>query len=229
MRNPHPNPLIYLKGVRHAYLELVLKFLYLGECHVANEELQEFLATGTQLRVSGLMENMKPEEFETSDFQPRNTVFEQPELKPRSTIRKPQTQPTTEEHIPNINGNANASLTNIKKYVDKVQDSGRYECTICNKTYGDSNSLWRHNNTVHEGVRFECEQCDHKATTQGNLKVHQESKHEGVRYSCDQCDYKATKQGHLKVHQKSKHEGVRYECDQCNYKATQQGSLKVHH
>ena len=60
LRNPHPNPLIYLKGVKHAYLEMVLKFLYLGECHVASEEVQEFLATGTQLRISGLKEKMEP-------------------------------------------------------------------------------------------------------------------------------------------------------------------------
>ena len=30
-QNPHPNPLIYLKGVRYDTLQLVLRFMYFGQ------------------------------------------------------------------------------------------------------------------------------------------------------------------------------------------------------
>ena len=58
LKNPHQNPRIYLKGIRHNKLERLLEFIYLGQCYVANEELQDFLTIGTDLKVKGLRENV---------------------------------------------------------------------------------------------------------------------------------------------------------------------------
>ena len=54
--NPHHNPLLYLKGIRYKELALVIKFIYLGQCEVGQYDLSDFLATGNDLRVGGLME-----------------------------------------------------------------------------------------------------------------------------------------------------------------------------
>ena len=59
IKNPHQNPLIYLKGIRYKELEVVLKFIYLGKCDVENEEITKFLATGSDLRINGLVENFE--------------------------------------------------------------------------------------------------------------------------------------------------------------------------
>ena len=55
VRNPHPNPLIYLKDINHKELELVLKFMYHGKCNVERLDIENFLQTGSQLGVSGLV------------------------------------------------------------------------------------------------------------------------------------------------------------------------------
>jgi hypothetical protein len=34
MKNPHKNPLIYLKDIRYRELDMVMKFIYLGPCDV---------------------------------------------------------------------------------------------------------------------------------------------------------------------------------------------------
>ena len=39
LKNPHQNPLVYLKDVKHKYLVMVMQFFYLGECNVAQEDL----------------------------------------------------------------------------------------------------------------------------------------------------------------------------------------------
>ena len=57
LNNPHPNPLIYLKGIRHKELEMVMQFIYLGQCQVGQEELNAFIATGKDLAVNGLLED----------------------------------------------------------------------------------------------------------------------------------------------------------------------------
>jgi len=56
-RNSHPNPLLYLKGVRFSDLQSVLNFMYNGEVNVAQEELNSFLAVAEELKVKGLTQN----------------------------------------------------------------------------------------------------------------------------------------------------------------------------
>jgi len=56
-RNPHQNPLLYLKGVRFTDLQAVLNFMYHGEVNVAQEDLNSFLAVAEDLRVKGLTQN----------------------------------------------------------------------------------------------------------------------------------------------------------------------------
>ncbi len=50
----HPNPLIYLRGVRMADLEAVLDFMYHGEVNVAQEDLNSFLQVAEDLQIKGL-------------------------------------------------------------------------------------------------------------------------------------------------------------------------------
>merc|ERR1719309_1095065 len=38
LNNPHPNPLIYLKGIRHQDLEMMLKFIYQGQIEIGFDE-----------------------------------------------------------------------------------------------------------------------------------------------------------------------------------------------
>ena len=45
LNNPHQNPLLYLKDIRHKELEMVMKFIYLGQCDLEQCELEDFLAT----------------------------------------------------------------------------------------------------------------------------------------------------------------------------------------
>merc|ERR1719186_2111495 len=53
----HPNPFIYLKGIKKAELECVLDFLYNGEAYIAQEELNKFLEIAQDLNVKGLQRN----------------------------------------------------------------------------------------------------------------------------------------------------------------------------
>jgi len=51
----HPSPLIYLKGVEAKHTELLLDYMYSGEVVIKQEELENFLKTGGELGVRGLI------------------------------------------------------------------------------------------------------------------------------------------------------------------------------
>ena len=77
-RNPHQHPLLYLKGVKHEHLVLVLNFMYHGEVNVAQDELNSFLAVSEDLQVKGLTQS------EPSHSQSDNTR----EFKSHDTVRR---------------------------------------------------------------------------------------------------------------------------------------------
>ena len=52
----HPHPVIFLRGVDHHHLLLILDFMYLGEVSVQQKELSAFLRTAEDLQVKGLVE-----------------------------------------------------------------------------------------------------------------------------------------------------------------------------
>ena len=60
LRNPHQNPLIYLKDITYKDLEMIVQFIYLGHCNVKQLELDRFLSVGRDLEVIGLLEEVNP-------------------------------------------------------------------------------------------------------------------------------------------------------------------------
>lgn len=52
--NPHPHPLVYLKGISGPDLEAIVGFIYQGETNVTEEQLDSFLSSAQELQVAGL-------------------------------------------------------------------------------------------------------------------------------------------------------------------------------
>ena len=53
-RHPHHHPLLYLRGVRLADLQLILTFCYQGEVNVPQQDLNSFLSAAEDLQIKGL-------------------------------------------------------------------------------------------------------------------------------------------------------------------------------
>ena len=101
-RNPHPNPLLYLKGVKYKELLSVLNFMYMGEVNIAQEELNSFLSVAEDLKVKGLTQGnqgqskpkVKPdiERAKPEHKIPRENVYDPPPKRPRPSILSQQHQ-----------------------------------------------------------------------------------------------------------------------------------------
>jgi len=53
-KNVHPNPMIYLMGLKQCDLDALVKFLYYGEVNVSVDNLESFLRAAKQLEIEGL-------------------------------------------------------------------------------------------------------------------------------------------------------------------------------
>ena len=63
--NPHPHPLIYIKGVEYKEVENILNFMYIGEARLSQDELTSFLAVASDLKVKGLSKKNQTEKKAT--------------------------------------------------------------------------------------------------------------------------------------------------------------------
>ena len=246
LKNPHQNPLLYLKGIRYKELAMVIQFIYLGQCDMRQYELQDFLTTGNNLDVGGLIEDVKlkdieepvvengthnaqePQEPDPNDTDIDDTTWE---MSPQSNEREVILPSNQQEGGRFVCNECNAKFgTNSDLLIHRrsKHEGLRYECNQCDSTFTRNTNLTTHKQSKHEGVRYKCHYCDYRATYKQHLTTHKQSKHEGVKYECILCDYKATQLSNLTTHKQTKHEGLRYKCDHCDYKATQQGNLTTH-
>ena len=54
VKNSHPSPLLYLRGVTLSQLETILTFCYLGQAEVLHSDLEELLEVAKDLGIKGL-------------------------------------------------------------------------------------------------------------------------------------------------------------------------------
>ncbi len=234
LRNPHPNPLIYLKDIRHRELEMVLKFIYMGQCEVGQGDLESFLTIGKDLVVNGLLEEVRVDDViqpkaENTAKQSTSHILRQPDpIYEDINIGSDRELRIDGRYECN---QCNSSFTQhggLIRHTQSKHELLSYDCAKCDGSFTDSGGLSLHKQTKHEGIRYDCDQCDGSFTLHNSLIRQKQPKHEGVKYDCDQCDGSFTDSGYLSKHKQTKHEGIRYNCDQCDGSFTQMGHLSIH-
>ena len=220
LKNPQHHVEIFLKDVKYKELEMIMKYIYLGQCEVGTQELTEFLVTGNDLEINSLMEYI--EQNYAKDFTQGNECM-------NSEPQREAVDKNNDKDIEEIKSEITVVENDIGNFPqDEKQERGKLDCKECPAVFKRRFSLREHTLSIHKGVRYDCDQCAHRAKSRGRLYTHIKSIHSGVMYNCNQCDLKVTTQSGLRIHMQSIHEGVRYGCDQCSYKATAQCSLNRH-
>ena len=229
LSHDNSNPVIYLRGIQHSEMKLIMQFIYLGEARLNEERMTEFIMVSKNLEIKELSnviemnhqsgsnaENIKLDNTdEDFDFIEDTTHFDKD-----GPIVEPQSQ--TKAVIP---------IKSVKRRVrrsETVPEIGKFKCQDCERSFNSRDNLTYHNKSKHEGVKYSCNQCDRQLASQGSLTIHIQSVHEGVKYACNQCDFQSGYQSNVTAHMKSLHEGVRYACNQCDHQATTQSHLTQH-
>ena len=97
-QNPHPNPLIYLRGLRANDIQSVLDFMYNGEVNVAQDELNSFLAVAEDLSVKGLTQSQTNKN--TNNEVAKNSRLQQDSVSGNPSGKKPRTNATSSSQFP---------------------------------------------------------------------------------------------------------------------------------
>jgi len=80
--NPHPHPLLVLRGYSSQYLNQLIDFMYFGEVDVAQQDFDEFLRGAKDLQVQGLSED--------NTYQPKPKLSKSVQCEKTKNVSTPQ-------------------------------------------------------------------------------------------------------------------------------------------
>ena len=173
-KNPHPHPLIYLRGLKLEDVKAIVDFIYLGQTEVNSEDLGYFLQVAEGLEVRGLQSQL--ENKENID-----------DLKNSFTKEKKEEDKSILDDVGSGNIMEKSSLLVptrllLKEPSEQISDIN-YPCTDCDYTTNRPISLARHILKIHTSMgekRFPCDSCDYQASRSNNLKRHVIKVHSNV-------------------------------------------------
>ena len=90
LKNPHTNPLIYLK-VKYYHLCAIVTFIYLGQCEIDQSDVETFLEIAKDLQIDGLFTDKLEESsaFPQATKNQQNIKTESPKQSdPSSTYKR---------------------------------------------------------------------------------------------------------------------------------------------
>ena len=205
--NPHQNLLLYLKGINYSELEMILKFIYTGQCELPEDELETFLNGGADLRVKGLIgHSIEPKQHNSLsgvDHEQKEHIINSAEADLITNNTDNEALEQTKEKITEIKNSVVAfeiENPSINEMISKLT------CGQCEFKGARASDVTRHIKLKHLGVRFDCKKCEARFTDKKNLVRHEQSRHEGIKYECDVCGKMLSQKSHMTMHGQIQHE-----------------------
>ena len=212
LSNPHPQPLIYLSGLKFSDLENILRFIYHGEVDISPDQLNSFMEVAKELQVKGLTD------FSTTISRNRENVA-------ISSVGKQMIKPTatTKEYIEEYmeeeeeEEDVKPIIENIKTEAEEDEEDedgaleaeerdiavrGKSICPHCKKRKKSSADLEKHIIRRHTKKKhFSCLHCSKKFSGNQQLKDHIKAVHLRERpFCCPYCSRTFSLNHHLKDH-----------------------------
>ena len=245
----HPHPLIVLRGVKSELMKSILKFLYLGETSVNQNEIEDFVKTSKFLKISGLdsdsetpesvegQEEVKETEEESYTDETEKRVKEVYDLLHHN--EDSNASDSTEDDISNIQENIIEKQTehieiSIEDDEDEeipmnVEEQFEFKDAEEDEVIIDDNEDVLELESVHEESQeleiIYCDRCDYETNIAQEYQEHLSSEHAND-LPCKDCDYQAKDKASLKEHMLRTHKGVR--CNNCDEKFSDLTVMRKH-
>ena len=221
-----------------------------------NENIEDFMRTGRDLLVEGLVEGGHPEVHAVDESDSENGDFNDPEeIVTEAFINLDTGNKEKDVYKENVLENSPSNLTipdirqikhtqvdglnaiiptndekkfNSEKQEGKIIFQDQSEYTRTGNDYVKRDVLMKYVIEMQGSTKHACIHCDYTSSNKSNLRDHRKRMHEAKQYKCDECDYKASVYYMLKRHIDSQHAGIRYDCEECGYTVRRKSSLTRH-
>ena len=183
-RNQHPNPLLYMRGVKTRDLTALVDFVYNGEAEVFQEDLDSFLALAEEVKLKGLTGNEPVEEIESQEaHSPLPTKKdEQPFYKTASKSQGLKQEGLRQQKYPVVENTAvSETIVNMATTAEELEEKidslmtreiTGWACNNCGKKSRDRTDMKRHIETHTEGITYNCNICGKSSRSENGRRQH---------------------------------------------------------
>ena len=190
-RITHSHPLLYLDGVDHGEINLMLDYIYQGEVQIHQEYLDRFLNIANKFKLDGLLaseensmdmkSSMSMEginQVSQSEYKTEEKIEEDHDFIVTSQEQNPPPKNVVKD-ISLKSFDANKSAVNSKFQELVVKENNMYRCTVCQKTRHKSQktSMKKHLETHLTGLSYDCQLCEMTFSTSNQFNVHKTKDH----------------------------------------------------
>ena len=174
--NQSKHPLLCIDSTTKEDLNNIMDYMYNGEVHVYQDDLDRFLTIAQRFKLQGLL-GVSPSEELIEGYKVVDVPVV-PDLKveiyedylrkitPSSEGDMRKFTPTSDENVAKEKVISPISAENIFEIEEKINeflvkmDSGNFKCTICGKEGNRSRNVKNHIETHMEGLSFPCGSCE---------------------------------------------------------------------
>ena len=165
MKIKQSHPLIFLKGIQIKDLQAIVRFIYLGQAEVPQQDLTSFMDAAKCLQVSGLSGDSLAL-TSSSDHQSASSSSDRPHVTKRvrfslennqNTIFEPIEQEEKEQQVTTRDIHTKEAQTKSEEMPDfqknttemTTTETVKYSCDSCNQMYIRQDNLQRHLKIAH--------------------------------------------------------------------------------
>ena len=168
--HPHPQPLIYMRGIKSIDLVAIVDFIYQGEANIFQEQLEMFLSLAEELELKGLNESS---EEVAPDNNTKGSVVGN--YQRRSGVAKIKSDEATVKY----EGNENT----LKKALMPIWPKEKRSIVINPDTMATIESM-----TEKHVDGYSCTHCDYNSKKKDHMREHVEKHINGLEYPCNVCN-----------------------------------------
>merc|ERR1712150_80007 len=159
-RNSHSHPLLYLSGVDSKSLGFVMDYIYQGEVHIYQHDLDNFLDVAQKLRVEGLLSTGDPQQPKDEDSYFENIGEESFQDVPKSVHDMDEFNDLTEKNI-HIDNESLNDMSEVDAKIEQLMErrEGIHHCRVCEYS-GKKSHVKEHVELHIKGLSYACQFCD---------------------------------------------------------------------
>ena len=188
LKNPHPNPLIYLK-LTYDHLYSIVRFIYLGQCEVDQSDIDSFLVTAQDLLIEGLWSEQEKEKSQPSP----QIITDEPnvttEYTQNTVIRLEEYMQEEKETT-----NSNETISHPESMTEVLKEEPQFEIQI--------ESEETEQELIPINRNYSCEECGKIEFCEAALKVHKRKDHSAYNIETLQDEPKKNISNRTKVERK---------------------------
>ena len=197
--HPHPQPLIYMRGVKAEDLMAMVDFIYLGEANILQEQLGRFLALAEELELKGITNNST--HFENTAVEYRTTV---------SALKEEYLNQSQQKTVLNKEKMTNKSVLSTVETGEIIKCEGTTPIQAKTKrtAFIDPETKAKIDSMIQPGGvdgLLRCTECEYKSKISGHMREHVEKHIQGLEYPCKSCEKVLTSSVGFRKHIKKYH------------------------